>query len=481
MVYKKLIATTGIVLAGSLTLAAPLQQTTLESETATTEKKLAQPTNPTTDYKTALEEALSDNFLSLEEAERIRNKFVQDEAEIVDQKRLLSQYYEDFEKQLLSQYYEDFEKQLLSQYYEDLEKQQSELRNIGNELESTVSTLEGLDAKMSKANPSAARDVIKQLTGLKQEFRNSILTAYPGLLKKDSSIVYSADTEIYGGIQEKFLDIVEETDGLLTDFCDYDGVSFMLEDETPNDVGLIVAYSEITAKINEKFLLNCASSLKTQKPELKEEIKKLEEQKKAQITENADLEKKIKKIEQQETNDGKLLILLSEHAKMRDEIQKYLSEHKNPPNKYYSTSAISFIIWNGSHDSPTEDIYNIINMQPQKDLENYLQEKFGKEIKIEKFKNPSKNKLPLWLTMPFGLIFPIFRNLALTKFFRKNSATRNSYDQSVFAGLVNGLVGIALIDGLHPLVYPIRMFATPFIIQPIRKAIRGDEDFIGDL
>ncbi|MBI4447680.1 hypothetical protein HY643_01750 [Candidatus Woesearchaeota archaeon] len=95
-----------------------------------------------------------------------------------------------------------------------------------------------------------------------------------------------------------------------------------------------------------------------------------------------------------------------------------------------------------------------------------------------RFKFPTESKASIfWGT--FGLLFPPIRNVLFTYLLRRESATARTYfGNSVLGGIFNGLTGVLLLDGIHPLVYPIRMFATPFIIQPIRKALCGDRDFI---
>ena len=40
---------------------------------------------------------------------------------------------------------------------------------------------------------------------------------------------------------------------------------------------------------------------------------------------------------------------------------------------------------------------------------------------------------------------------------------------SVLGGIANGGLGILCLDGLHPLIYPIRNFVTPVVIQFFMK------------
>ncbi|MBI4447635.1 hypothetical protein HY643_01520 [Candidatus Woesearchaeota archaeon] len=122
-----------------------------------------------------------------------------------------------------------------------------------------------------------------------------------------------------------------------------------------------------------------------------------------------------------------------------------------------------------------------------KNLSEKISKAAGKEVKVETNNDVKLKKVGGLNWQPsydsvflFGIAFPIIRNIAITALLRRKSAKIGSYGLSALAGVGNGLA-LSSFDSLHPLVYPIRLFATPIIIQPIRKAIFGDKNLLEDL
>lgn len=73
-------------------------------------------------------------------------------------------------------------------------------------------------------------------------------------------------------------------------------------------------------------------------------------------------------------------------------------------------------------------------------------------------------QIPNWLKLIFGIGFPAIRSCILLPFLLK----RDCDALDGVGVLFNGVLSI-LLDTLHPLVYPIRLFATPFVFEPLRK------------
>ena len=76
--------------------------------------------------------------------------------------------------------------------------------------------------------------------------------------------------------------------------------------------------------------------------------------------------------------------------------------------------------------------------------------------------------------MSVGWILPIVRNLIVKKYIKGDKADGEEMFFSGFGGAINGALGVFLIDGLHPLVFPARML-TPVVLQPLFKLGR-DKD-----
>ncbi|MBU4501014.1 MAG: hypothetical protein KKA79_00355, partial [Nanoarchaeota archaeon] len=148
-------------------------------------------------------------------------------------------------------------------------------------------------------------------------------------------------------------------------------------------------------------------------------------------------------------------------------------------NKQFSISLVaeSILENKGLDKFETKDKKSIINAQEHfkeknkaitTSLEEYLKAE-GFDVEVKDMVNPADTYIPFYLGAIGGLLFPLFRNLLVKGYVRGSRGNGYEYMGSTMAGLVNGSIGLFLIDGLHPLVYPIRMFATPFILQPIFK------------
>ncbi|MBI4448213.1 hypothetical protein HY643_04475, partial [Candidatus Woesearchaeota archaeon] len=165
---------------------------------------------------------------------------------------------------------------------------------------------------------------------------------------------------------------------------------------------------------------------------------------------------------------GKEVVTLAAYLKMADEV--WLKNDFVRKNDYWFVAS-GFRFEDGMVD-PANDILRLAGNK------GYV----GVKVPNLESQFPVKQKypqLPSWAWGWFGLAFPPIRNMLLTKFLRGKSDP--SYGQSFGAGIANGLAGVLVLDGIHPLVYPIRMFATPLIIQPLRKYLCGDKDFFYDL
>ena len=105
-------------------------------------------------------------------------------------------------------------------------------------------------------------------------------------------------------------------------------------------------------------------------------------------------------------------------------------------------------------------------------MSNFFVERGAKlESVLEQF--PVKEKypsIPRWAWSLAGWIFPLVRNIGLTGYLTKGKGRGSRYAGGVGSGLMNGIFGTLFLDGLHPLVFPARMLATPFVAQLLFKA-----------
>ncbi|MCG2718684.1 MAG: hypothetical protein L6408_07620 [Nanoarchaeota archaeon] len=83
------------------------------------------------------------------------------------------------------------------------------------------------------------------------------------------------------------------------------------------------------------------------------------------------------------------------------------------------------------------------------------------------FRGKFEGKIPMPAMIIFGLCFPFLRTFLLTLY------TKRKYDFGDTLGNFSNLfLGGLILDSLHPLVYPIRNFALPFVTEPIRKIFK---------
>jgi len=76
-------------------------------------------------------------------------------------------------------------------------------------------------------------------------------------------------------------------------------------------------------------------------------------------------------------------------------------------------------------------------------------------------------KIPNALMLIFGLGFPFLRTGLTVKYLKRD------YDAGDLIGnILNSLLCGLVFDAFHPLIYPVRLFAIPFICEPARKIFK---------
>lgn len=100
-------------------------------------------------------------------------------------------------------------------------------------------------------------------------------------------------------------------------------------------------------------------------------------------------------------------------------------------------------------------------------VENMLKRE-GFEVEVEYVKNPTKWKYPVWLTFPGSAAVAFLRNFLVSRY-----VTRREFDTFDVAEplFIQTLGSLLFLDGIHPWIFPIRVFGMPFIVEPIRKLI----------
>jgi len=106
------------------------------------------------------------------------------------------------------------------------------------------------------------------------------------------------------------------------------------------------------------------------------------------------------------------------------------------------------------------------NLEDALEVQGYDHVKIATFYKDVGFKGKFHGKIPMWVLALFGMGFPFVRTGLTTLY------TKRSYDFLDGVGnICNATLGTLLIDTMHPLAFPIRMFAIPFITEPLRKIL----------
>jgi len=166
------------------------------------------------------------------------------------------------------------------------------------------------------------------------------------------------------------------------------------------------------------------------------------------------------------TTEDEQLRKKGEHLDLYKNYLAWAEDRKN--DRFVTTGdywSVDLMLSQVSYESGTENVRSFFQMRGA-NLENLTKE-FPTKTKWP--------KIPLWAKISFGVIFPGIRNFLVTKYLlngKKHWTNGDRYLNGILLGVLNGGMGGLLFDGIHPAIYPVRNFVTPFIIQPILKATK---------
>ncbi|MCG2718688.1 MAG: hypothetical protein L6408_07640 [Nanoarchaeota archaeon] len=100
-----------------------------------------------------------------------------------------------------------------------------------------------------------------------------------------------------------------------------------------------------------------------------------------------------------------------------------------------------------------------------KNLEAVLARKGLKDIDVEDITNPTRARFPLWAMLPLSIGLSVLRRTVLRAYVIK----RKDDPVDVLEPIMLGIMGPMILDALHPVVFPLRNIAVPFIEEPLRK------------
>ncbi|MBU4502788.1 MAG: hypothetical protein KKA79_09405, partial [Nanoarchaeota archaeon] len=315
----------------------------------------------------------------------------------------------------------------------------------------------------------------------KVEIKEKISAEYPGILDKSDSnlnITYPADIEINtANLQTLIKDTAKEINSKL--MMRYNDSSLNGVANTSRD-SLELKHIAKLIKVIEIYELKLISAKKVGGTDiaLKNNIKKLKSEEETIWKSNLGAEEK-KLFEEYLENNSDVLSksrLFSEYVVYKHKADDYL-EKFGDKNRYWSDSIFAEIrreMQEGYKDLDAfldDDNKNLV----QDSLNDYLKSE-GLEAKVADMKNPSNLKFNLlWCLLGNALLFPIIRNFMVKKYV-DDDPNGEDYFGSFTAAVGSWGVGCAITDGLHPLAYWVRM-ASPLVIQPVRKLLKGKDGY----
>lgn len=275
-----------------------------------------------------------------------------------------------------------------------------------------------------------------------------VISHYPGLIEKDTGLIYSADTKIKPGLAPILKEMIVEIHEINKTFYDDNNLELLTqqEDYTLSDLAAFykvlhkkrlknVCFNEEELKDKESELIKKRDALKIEIHGLWQSTHQIDDLLGAMNNNNLDQLKSLK-------------ANFDAYIESKQKIDDFKKDEKNQ-RKQIGVSVNYMKRFSKNYSS----------------LEEWLKEQ-GYKVKVERFEN-TVNMLcpwPWWINTLFGAIFPVFRNICTAKFVGRK------LDE--FDGIVSVLEPLAFslaLDGIHPLVYPIRLLGMPVLLEPLRK------------
>ncbi len=300
--------------------------------------------------------------------------------------------------------------------------------------------------KKEREEKEKENDLSEYKKGLNQIFekiRNNIMPYYPGLFGSKNNklnLIYSSNEELSARNNELLSQYINEASAIF------------------DDVGLdtlILSEWNDTKDLTVRDLVVFTDIIKST------QIKNINYTQSAKLTKLNNLPKELPD--------------LKKHKEVYEnflwEVKKW-KEGRLTNKKFTSVSILSLI----EHKAITSECSDEAD-----DIENIIKDYFGKDNSRYKdiyVKNigkqfPVKTKLPLWLGITLGLCGPfITKALSIVYTGRKNHYGEINYDSADGIEMtLNSLVGTIFLDGIHPLIFPLRILLTPIVTEKLRSLI----------
>lgn len=376
-------------------------------------------------------------------------------------------------------------KEKLTEYVSDKKLNEEEIKNLTNILEqkreilkSEYNKLEGsLDLEVYDIHKKIKQTEIRiselqekktyspeSFEKIKEDFDRQILSYYPSLIERNENIVYSSSERLDRESNDTMRELVRKADYYLQkhysdktldpltrkwEFTLRDVVAFykiLHEGREP----IKIAYEKIEeekTKLEKKL-----EGLAKEYEKIEEQRMNLRSQLYALVRESAHVDSMIA------TNNNYLAIKagIKEFKQEYGDLTRYMTFSITSLDKFHADAGCGLKKRN----------------EVAENIQSHLLEEGFPDVKIEGLEDPVKTMFPWpwWITVLFGAAFPLFRNLLTASFVRRKIDVLDATGP-----LFEVMFGTVFLDGLHPLIFPLRVFGLPFIIEPIR-ALTGWRD-----
>ncbi|MCG2718536.1 MAG: hypothetical protein L6408_06870 [Nanoarchaeota archaeon] len=314
---------------------------------------------------------------------------------------------------------------------------------------------------------------ISVFADLRNKLDKEILTFYSALINTEKgNVAYNADTLIESKLNAPLKEVIKGVDNVLKQYYNMDIMGMLLGKEkyTINDV--LTVYNIMKDRAENYY--------KSDKEELKDKIKSVKEDMGRIVNSDANkaIKDRINGLEDNISVENYLLDKFCNYFAGKEDVKKFEEKYGNYNNHFSMGMIKTEILSNKGLETTKEwdplDALYIAEKNFESDnkklistLETRLS-KLAPDVKVEELGNPAKMKIPMWLGLVLGFVIPVARNLLIKSYVDGKDKSNIPYGFSAIAGFTNGTLGF-LFDGLHPLIYPARLFATPLIIQPAKK------------
>jgi len=316
---------------------------------------------------------------------------------------------------------------------------------------------------------------------IRKNLDNLIQTYYPGLIKGTNSdyhnLHYSANNKLVGNLENEIFPLIRKANKIFHLVFDSDEIDqFWHEDIILQDIISFREVLKLPKKAIVKYVPADYAKLKEEQIKLIESLEKKKPEFEIKANRKIQsLSSELIKLDKKSSSLTTAIFTTTDlsgaffHSRLKsfadyllalEKRKEFLEKYKIGMDKYWGPSLlldlrVKFRINNDEYDFKSE----------VKTLENLLKsDTLG--VDVEDIRNPTATKAPLWLVWVGGTVFAGLRRLFIAP-----CIVRRKYDlmDLIEPLAIAGFLGPYLLDGIHPFAYPLRLFAWPFVEEPIRK------------